>query len=57
MTEADLSYVTQKVCEESLRYSIPTVEQIQDLVELALIRYGTPLLNLINVIIKAAVVS
>ena len=27
------------------------------LIALALIRYGTPLLNLINVIIKAAVVS
>ena len=40
MTESDLSYVTQKVCEAAMKYSIPTVEQIQDLVEQALIRYG-----------------
>ena len=40
MTEADISYVTQKVCETALSYSIPTVEQIQDLVEQTLIRYG-----------------
>ncbi|MDO4977679.1 MAG: anaerobic ribonucleoside triphosphate reductase [Eubacteriales bacterium] len=40
MTESDLVYVTQKVCESALESEIPTVEQIQDLVEQRLIRCG-----------------
>ncbi len=40
MTLSDLEYVTNKVCESALEYSTPTVEQVQDLVEKTLIRYG-----------------
>ena len=39
LTPADLSYLTQKVCDAVEDVEIPTVEQIQDIVEAMLIRY------------------
>ncbi len=39
LTPADLSYLTQKVCDAVEDEKIPSVEQIQDIVESMLIRY------------------
>lgn len=39
LTPADLSYLTQKVCDAVEDVEVPTVEQIQDIVEAMLIRY------------------
>ncbi|MDO5146869.1 MAG: anaerobic ribonucleoside triphosphate reductase [Eubacteriales bacterium] len=39
LSPADLSYLTQKVCDAVEDIEIPTVEQIQDIVEAMLIRY------------------
>ena len=40
MSHTDFSYVTDKVCEAALTHEIPTVEQVQDLVEQRLIQLG-----------------
>ena len=39
MTPADLSYLTQKVCDAVSDVEVPSVEQVQDIVEAMLIRY------------------
>ncbi|MCD8020878.1 MAG: anaerobic ribonucleoside triphosphate reductase [Clostridiales bacterium] len=39
LTPADLSYLTQKVCDAVEDAEIPSIEQIQDIVEAMLIRY------------------
>ena len=39
LSPADLSYVTQKVCDAVENVDVPSVEQVQDIVEAMLIRY------------------
>ena len=39
MTPADFNYLTQKVCDRVADIPVPTVEQVQDIVEETLIRY------------------
>ena len=39
MTPADFNYLTQKVCDRVADIPVPTVEQVQDIVEETLLRY------------------